>query len=155
MDSRYSSREGAWENNLTSDYEYIYEYMLGEIREGRVDEDKLLRLRERKFITEDGNINVMVVNGKQKEFFDALPRPEQSLIDSVAAFALEQATLIAKDYPPQMRDLVIANNTGDFIGATVALMVLDILTERGELAHLGENEKVTANLIMFCDRVPE
>ncbi len=155
MDSRYSSREGAWKNNFTSDYEYVYEYMLGDIGKGKADEDKLKRLRKRGFITEDGKVNVLVVKGKQKEFFDALPKPDKSIVDSVAAFALEQATLDAKDYPPQMRDLVIANNTSDFIGTTVALMALDILTERGELSVLSEDEKVTANLIMFCDRLPE
>lgn len=31
VDSRYSTREGYWQNNLVSDYEYLYEFIRGEL----------------------------------------------------------------------------------------------------------------------------
>jgi len=68
---------------------------------------------------------------------------------------LEQATLAAEDYPPQMRDLIVTWNVGGFIGRTVALMVMDILYKNGTFRPLTEDEKVTSNLLMFCDRLPE
>ena len=63
--------------------------------------------------------------------------------------------LLAKDYPPQMQDLVVAWNVSSFIGSTVAPMVLDILYGDGTFAPLTENERVTANLLMFSDMLPE
>ena len=86
----------------------------------------------------------------RKEFVKALYK----LITN-ADYALENAMLIAKDYPPQMRDLVVAINAANFVSSTVALMVMDILYEDGTFAPLTEQEKVTSNLLMFCDRLPE
>ena len=63
--------------------------------------------------------------------------------------------VIAKDYPPQMRDLIVNWNAGGFVGTTVALMLMDILYENGTFKPLTEEEKVTSNLLMFCDRLPE
>ena len=63
--------------------------------------------------------------------------------------------LIAKDYPPQVRDLVIARNTSSFMTNAVALMVMDILYGNGTFAPLKENEKVSSNLLMFCDVLPQ
>ena len=63
--------------------------------------------------------------------------------------------LEAKDYPPQMQDLVIANRCGSFIGTIVAVMVLDILYNDGTWKTLTENEKVTSLLVMFSDILPQ
>ena len=72
-----------------------------------------------------------------------------------ADYALEEAMFISNDYPPQMRELVINLNVSRFIGTEVALMLMDILYENGTFRPLTENEKVTSNLLMFCDRLPE
>ena len=63
--------------------------------------------------------------------------------------------LIAKDYPPQMRDLVVADNVVTFVGSAVALMVMDILYGNGTFRPLTEDEKITSTLLMFCDRLPK
>lgn len=34
-------------------------------------------------------------------------------------------------------------------------MVMDILYNNGTFKELSENEKVTSNLIMFCDKLPD
>ena len=61
----------------------------------------------------------------------------------------------AKDYPPQMQDLVINRKVLEFIGSTVAVMVMDVLYGNKIFKPLTENEKVTSNLIMFSDILPE
>lgn len=68
IDSRYSSREGAWKNNWTSDYEFLYEFMTDAISDDLVNADKFKRLRERQFISENNQINIMVVKGKAEDF---------------------------------------------------------------------------------------
>ena len=155
IDSKYTTREGRWRNNLVSDYEYLYEFMTGAISDTPANEDKFKRLRKRKFITDDNAVNIMVVKGKYKDFFDKIPSLDKKIKDKFAEYALETAMLLAKDYPPQMQDLIIFYNTVGFIGNEVALMVLDILYENGTFRTLTENEKVTSNLIMFSDVLPK
>ena len=155
VDTRYCSRKGTWENNLTKDYEYLYEWMTGAIKDTPANKEKFDRLRERGYLTKDNQVNIMVMRGNQNEFFAKIPKLDETVKRTFADYALEQAMLIAKDYPPQMRDLLVAGNVVTFVGPTVALMVMDILYENGTFRPLTEDEKITSNLLMFCDRLPE
>ena len=153
-DNRLCSREGGWQNNRTADYEFLYEFMTGAIGDTPANLEKYTRLRERGFLSADNKINIMVMKSSPNEFFSKLPSLDEKLKRTFADYALEQATLIAKDYPPQMRDLVVSGTANKFIDGVVALMVMDILYENGTFRPLTEEEKITANLIMFCDKLP-
>ena len=155
MDSRFDSREGYWQNNLTSDYESLYEIITGEITESKATSEKFKRLRERSFLTKDGKINVMIVNSSWDDFDKMIPRPDKSLLDEFAEYALEQAMVQAKLYPPQIQDRFVAEFMDWAVGSTVAMMVLDELYDSGTFRPLTEDEKVTANLLMFADKLPE
>ena len=155
IDTRYCSRDGAWKNNCTYDYEYLYEVISGLIVENSATQDKFNRLRERKFLTDDGKINIMMIKGAQDEFFGKIPPLSEELKARFADKALEFAMIEARDYPPRMHDLIIGSDAGGFISNKVALMVMDILYENGTFAPLTENEKITSNLIMFSDKLPE
>ena len=152
IDTRLCSRQGGWQNNLTADYEYVYEFLNGFLCDNAANAEKLQRLRERAFLTPDNQINIMMV--KERDFFEKIPPLDDTVKERFAHTALEYAMLEAKNYPPQMQDLVIDWGVGGFIGAVVALMVMDILYGDGTLRPLTENEKVTSNLIMFSDRIP-
>lgn len=154
IDSKFSSREGFWQNNKTSDYDYLYEFIAGEITDNSASADKFKRLRERKYLTDDDKINIMVVKGEAEDFFVKIPSLDDTFKKEFAGYALETAEMTAKNYPPQMRDLIISWNAGGFISNSVAVMVMDILYESEKFKTLTENEKVTANLLMFCDRLP-
>lgn len=154
IDSRLCSRQGAWQNNLYTDYEYLYEYLNGMISDNAANADKFSRLRERKFLTEDSRVNIMIVKGKHDDFFGKIPSLSETIRDRFAKSALEYAMLEAKDYPPQMQDLVLSWGVSGFIGTIVAVMVMDILYADGTFRPLTENEKVTSNLIMFSDILP-
>ena len=153
-DSRFCSRKGHWKNNLPTDYDYVYEWMSGVIDDTPANADKLARLRDRQFITEDGKVNIMVVNDAFDAFVERLPDLDEAVKKQFYDFALEQAMLEAKAYPPQMQDLVVADTVRSFISRTVGMMVLDILYENGTFRPLSEQDKVSANLLMFCDRLP-
>ena len=155
IDSRYSSRKGTWKNNLTSDYEYLYEVLTGAINESTANKEKFERLRNREFLTDDNKINVMIVRADPDEFFSKLPSLDESFKKLFADYAFEEATLLSNDYPPQMRDYVMHWNIFGFVGREIALMVMDILYENGTFRPLTENEKVTSNLLMFCDKLPD
>ena len=155
FDTRYSSRKGAWKNNLTSDYEYLYEFMTGAIENTPANKEKFDRLKARGFLTEDNKVNIMVMRDEAKAFFAKLPSLNEEIKKTFADYALEHAMIVAKDYPPQMRDLVVARYVNSFVNSTVALMVMDILYENGTFRPLTEGEKVTSNLLMFCDQLPQ
>lgn len=154
IDSRYSSRKGGWENNLTSDYEYLYEFMTDAIADDLVNADKFKRLRERQFISENNQVNIMVVQGKAEDFFDKIPELDEKFKKQFADYAFEYAQTIARDYPPQMRDLIFSWTAGGFISNVVALMVMDILYANGTFQALTDREKITSNLILFTDVLP-
>lgn len=155
VDTRYSSREGMWKNNKFTDYDYIYEILTGAICEDAANADKFSRLRERKFLTDDGRINIMVLKGTKEEFDAKVPALPDNLKEKFANAALELAMNEAKNYPPQMQDLIVSWGVEGFISNVVALMLMDILYTDGTFAPLTEQERVTSNLIMFSDRLPE
>lgn len=155
VDTRYCSRKGTWENNLTSDYEALYEYVSGMIHDDIVSKDKIQRLREKQFLTEDNAVNIMMVKDTEEHFFAEIPELDSAVRDRFADMALEYGMNAARQYPPQMQDLIISQSISGFIGNTVAIMVMDILYKDGTFRPLTENERVTSNLIMFSDKLPE
>lgn len=156
VDSRYSSREGGWQNNIGTDYEYLYEFITGSLADNSANEDKFKRLRERKFLSDDNKVNIMIVQGKAEDFFSKIPELDDKFKKKFADYALEYAQVKAMDYPPQMRDLIISWTAGGFVGNNeVALMLMDILYGNGTFKLLTQQEKITANLIMFSDVLPE
>lgn len=154
-DTRYCTRLGYWKNNLTSDYEYLYELIKGDIEDNSANAEKFNRLRERKFITRDNKANIIIAKTTSENFYNILPTLDKNLKDNFAKTALEFATIIAKDYPPQMQELVIDETVISMIQNNVAIMVMDILYSNGTFKSLTENEKVTSQLIMFSDMLPE
>ena len=154
IDSRLSSREGYWQNNWTCDYEYLYEFMTGAITDCPASAEKFGRLRSRRFLSEDGQVNVMVVRGPSEAFFERIPKLSETILRAFADDALECAKLEARDYPSQLQDLVISWSAGEFVGNTVALMVMDILYGNGTFRPLNDREKITSNLLVFSDVLP-
>lgn len=154
IDSALSSRTGGWENNDYKDYEYIYEIISGLIVENTTTVDKFNRLREREFISAENDINIMIVQDDYKKFFERIPKLDKKIKDRFAPKILELASMKAKFYPTQMQDLIINYNVDGFIGNSVALKVMDIMYSNGTFKPLSERERVSSNLLMFCDKLP-
>lgn len=129
--------------------------MTGAIENTPANKEKFDRLKTRGFLTEDSKVNIMVIRDEAKAFFAKLPSLSEEVKKTFADYTLEHAMLVAKNYPPQMRDLVVARYVSSFVDSTVALMVMDILYENGTFRPLTEEEKVTSNLLMFCDQLPK
>lgn len=154
IDTRLCSRKGAWQNNLTEDYEYVYELIKGEIAENDANAEKFARLRDRNFLTADGKPNIMIAKGTPSDLFDRIPAPDPAIRDKFIDRALECAMIEAKNYPPQMQDLIVSWTVREFAGTVTALMVMDILYSDGTFKPLTEEEKTTSTLIMFSDILP-
>ena len=154
-DSRYSSRQGTWKNNRGEDYEYLYEWMNGSLTKGPENKEKIDRLRSREFISEDRKVNVMVVKDDMFKFFERIPELDSEIKDEFAQYAMDQAIQTAKYYPEHMQDFQIYRFFHDFISPMEALMVLDELYDTGVFKPLLEEERVTSQLLMFSDILPD
>ena len=153
-DSRYCSRQGTWQNNKGEDYEYLYEWIAGALTKGPENKEKIDRLRNRDFISEDGKVNVMVVKDNMWKFFERIPELDQEIKDEFAKYAMDQAIQNAKYYPEHMREFQIYRFFNGFISPMEALMVLDELYDNGVFKALTEEERVTSQLLVFSDRLP-
>lgn len=153
-DTKFCSRTGTWENNLMSDYEYLYEFMKGTLSGDAENNDKIKRLINRGYLSEDGTVNILVVKDTYDHFFAKIPSLGKEIQARFVRQALEYAMMEAKEYPPQMQDLVIKTKMFHFIGNTTAIMVLDILYKNGTFRPLTDREKITSQLIMFSDILP-
>lgn len=155
IDSRLDTRTGAWKNNRYEDYEYVYELINGKLTDRVTNAEKFNRLKKRGFVDDDGKVMIMVYKGDDTDFYDRIPKLDEKIKEQFAAYALEHAMKIAKRYPPQMQDLIVAWYAGSFIGNETAIMALEMMYENGTFKPLTEQERVTANLIMFSDVLPE
>ncbi|MBO5356362.1 MAG: sigma-70 family RNA polymerase sigma factor [Clostridia bacterium] len=155
IDSELSSRKGAWRNNDYRDYEYVYELITGEICDNSANAEKFKRLREREFITEENQVNIMIIKGTSQAFFNKIPELGNTIKERFASKILEIAMMKTKYYPPQMHDLIVTWTVSGFIGCEVAIMVMEKLYKEGIFKPLTEQERVTSNLLMFCDRLPQ
>jgi RNA polymerase sigma factor (sigma-70 family) len=155
VNSRLSSRKGGWENNLVSDYEYLYEIMTGAIKNDAANKEKFERLQERSFLTKDNKINVMVIENSFENFYKMIPELDQKTKDLFADYILEQATENAKNYPPQMQDFEVSHFMDNFISASEGVMLLDKLYDNGTFRPLSETEKITSQLLVFSDVLPK
>lgn len=155
VDTRLCSRIGGWRENLSNDYEYLYEYMGGMLPANEANEEKYRRLRKRRYLTEDNQVNIMVAKWEREDFLARIPAVGEEIKKKFAEYALEAAMAEARKYPSQMQDLIVERVGGGFIGNTVALMTLDILYGNGTFRPLTEREKVTSQLIMFSDILPQ
>jgi hypothetical protein len=154
VDTKFCTRKGAWQNNLTEDYEYLYEAMIGAIKDDAASKEKFERLRERNFLTEDGKPNIMVVKGTWKEFHKKLPSLPEEYKQEFAKFAIESAMIEAKKYPAHMQDLIVATEIGGFMASFTSIMTLDVLYSTKVFKPLTKEEGTTATLLMFCDVLP-
>lgn len=154
-DTKFCSRKGMWENNTTDDYIWLYEAYTRLISDDTVNGYKFRRLREREFLTDDGKVNIMVAKGDSKTLSSIVPAVSDEIKGKFAAFAIEYAMQKAKEYPTQIQDYIVYCTASEFISNTVAIMVLEILYKNGTFKPLSENEKVTSQLIMFADKLPQ
>lgn len=103
IDTDFDNREGWWQNNLTEDYEYLYEFLCGKLTKGAENAEKYKRLYERKFLGESDKVQVIVAkNGS----LNALPKMSDELKEKLSVYAGKSYELEKTYYPAQMQDLI-------------------------------------------------
>lgn len=94
----------------------------------------------------------MVTHHDVYKLLENLPSLPQDQARRYIDAELEAQQLEARDYPEQMHELIL---NGNISPNSLAVLVLNKLYENGTFKPLTENEKVTSQLIMFSDKLPE
>ena len=154
FDTKYTTRTGAYGNNRVEDYEYLYESITGQITDTPANRDKFARLRSRGYLDENNRPQIMIARGTPEEWYEKIPAPDPVLLRRFTDDALAYAVSAAADYPPQMRDLIVAQEANSFFGCIPALLVTDLLYKNGTFREMTDAERITAQLVMFSDVLP-
>ena len=128
--------------------------MNGTLIQNPSNAEKFERLRQRGYLTDDNRVNLIVVKEEGDKFFQKIPLVSQQLRGTLVQKALENATMKAKQYPPQMQDLIMNWEKNSIIGRPAAIMLLDILYQNGTLKLLTQREMAASQLIVFSDILP-
>ena len=116
------------------------------------------------------------IHGKGADKYDNIRIGMNSRLDTIQAavlqvklqafreYELDAVNKVAERYTdalkdlvrtPQVQDIVIVDFMRNFIGYPVAMMVMDEIYDNKLSRPLTTQEKITANLLMFSDKLPE
>jgi len=156
LDTYYDSRKGGWQDNLTVDYEYLYEFITGKINKTHGHTDELKRLYDKGYIIDDGKndyVNIAAVSSMQ-DFLTILPPIPEELIKEGEKLDAEIFKTIKMTYPEHMQKLCRVRCTNSLSGIEIRTRVLEQLAASGILKPLTEEQKQSVNTIMFCNVLP-
>jgi len=157
FDTYYDDRTGL-ENNLTTDYQYLYEFMTGKINKVPEHADKFKRLFDRGYIVSKSDseyVNMIVTSFSSEEFLNLLPAISEELKVIRKEIGDEIFKIDKPHYPAHMQDLVRTASTNSLASPASRTRVLEQLVTGGTLKPLTENQKHSVNTIMFCDVLPK
>jgi RNA polymerase sigma factor (sigma-70 family) len=154
LDSVLSAREGAWQNNLTEDYDYLYEFIFGKLPVGPENAEKYKRLLDRRFLGDNGTVQTIVSKNSLEALQNAMPALPESLKVKLAAFAGQSYEIKKQLHPPQMHAFVYAQ-CQRVVTPQTAITLQHMMIEDGSLPVFTDTERVALNLLMFSDRLPE
>ncbi len=163
LDTYYDSRKGRWMDNLTSDYEWLYEFITGVLKKEESQVEKYQRLFEKGYLADINGkdmVNVVVIKDRtdvwleENDFTRGLPGITDELKAISDEFDHEMYELQKVTYPSHMQKLCKAWTTNCLSGAGMRTRVLEQLQEKGILKPLTDIQKRGVNTLMFCDALP-
>lgn len=151
-------RTGSWEDNLYSDYQYIYEFITGKITKEAAHVDKFKRLYDKGYLVTEGDseyVNMIISAMSVKEFNAALPEIPMQLKAAGEELDTKIYTINKKHYPKHMQQLCRAWSSDCLSGSKMRTHVLEQLASNGTLKPLTREQKHSVNTILFCDILPK
>ena len=145
-------------DNLTEDYEWLYEYICGKITKEPAHADKFKRLFDKGYLVTKGDseyVNMIVCATSNEEFIAALPEMPEEFKALSEEFDEEMHKIEKTQFPAHVQALVRAWTTNSLARNTVKTRVLELLVADCTLKPLTDAQKHSVNTIMFCDTLPE
>jgi len=159
--TEYSGKKIGWRDNLTSDYDYLYEFICGKIEKTPEDIDKYKRLCDKCYITADDKVNVICIkdemknNITQSKLFKAMPDGGDEMHKLALSLAdewyeLDKELFAEHIYPirKEFSKLALASNE-------VRMRVIELLLADGTLKLPSKEAAAGLTTLMFTDRLPE
>jgi len=152
----YDTRDNNYEDNLCEDYQWLYDFLTGQMPKTEAHADKFKRLYDKGYLAEDGNyVNMVVVKCKAWEFRESLPTPPKELKQVNAELSEKMFELDKNHYPSHMHELLQLWCGNALADQQLAAYILAQLVEDGVLKPLTDVQKAAVNTIMFCDQLPK
>lgn len=158
LNTIYDGRENGWRNNLTADYEFLYEFNKGMLKKEDSQIEKFQRLYEKAYLRQkDDRVNIVCVRDSSKggNFTARLPGIPDSLKKLESDFDRELFDARKKLYPEHMQGLCQALSCGCFAMNDTRLRVAERLLQNGVLKLPDDKQKAGLNTILFSDTLPE
>ncbi|MDR0916628.1 MAG: RNA polymerase sigma factor [Oscillospiraceae bacterium] len=159
-DTYYDGRGLDWRNNLFTDYEYLYEFMTGNLGKTDANIDKFKRLYDKRYLDANDTVNLVVINdgGTSYPWDTAFLRELPGLTDELRAicgeFDAETYALEKDGYPAHMRELCRAWHSGGLAGNTMISHTLAQLVRSGVLTPQSETRRAGLGTLVFSDTLP-
>ena len=156
IDSYYDSRTGRWRDNLSTDYEYLFEAFTGKLTKDETNIDKYKRIFDKGYLISDSDkdvVNMVVIRSKEL-FENSLPGISDELKAIGNEYDDEIFNLKKTLYPKHMQALCRAWSRNCLCQGSTLTRVLEILVERKILALPSEIQKHGLNTILFSDILP-
>lgn len=156
VDTFADDRTDLWRDNLNTDYAYLYEWLTGALKKEPSQIEKYRRLRDKGYLTEEDEVNIVVYRGEQAAFAARLPEADDALRGITRALGEEIYTLSKPHYPAHMQEFCYAYSMGDGLANNMLrISVIDRLLEQGILTLPTEQQKSGLATMLFCDVLPE
>lgn len=157
LDTIYDSRENGWRNNLSSDYESLYEFIKDALKKEDSQIDKFRRLYEKGYLRkEDDKVNIVCVHDSSKggDFTARLPEIPDALKTLESDFDRELFDARKKLYPEHMQGLCKAWSGGCLAMNETRLRVVERLLQTGVLKLPEDKQKAGLDTLLFLDTLP-
>ncbi len=143
-------------DNKFEDYEYLYEFMTGRIRKEPENIEKYQRLRDKGYLTESDEVNIICakqsgVYFNQTDFFRALPSLNEHEMTLIKELSEQLVAIIVPQYPEHMRELAKLYSKSARLGGRF----INVLATSGVLEPPTEKRCPGLCTIMFSDKLPE
>ncbi|MCL2063610.1 MAG: hypothetical protein FWG98_04470 [Candidatus Cloacimonetes bacterium] len=154
----YDDRKTDWHDYSGLDYGFLYDHLTGKIVKTIEHADKYKRLYDKCFLVrvkDTDYINMILVKPSEKVLLDMLPEMTVRLKSISKKLDEEIFNVDKTQFPSHIHDLCRSWNTDVLASTEIRTRVLEQLLKKGMLEELTEAQKMTVNIVMFSDILPE
>ena len=144
----YDDRKIGWEDNISEDYEYLYEVYTGKIQKDETNIEKYKRLYDKGYLIGD-KVNVIISKNAFDSIYKLLPELSDEWIEINNQYS-EEIYAIEKDlYPKHMLDLRKWKCANPLF--RTSMRVVELLVADGTLKLPNDDQKHGVNTIMYIN----
>lgn len=161
LNTYYDNREGNWRECLSTDFDYLYEFVIGTLKKEESQIEKFRRLYDKGYLRDDDTVNIIIINdGKENNFLSgdfakAIPAITDELKDISDEFDNEMQKINMPLYPKHMQGLCKAWTSNCMCHNATRTRVLEQLLQTGVLTLPTEKQKAGINTLLFSDTLPK